>query len=91
MNKKELATAYAKKLNCSEAEALRKISAFVSVLVDAIVETDSVKLIGFGTFSKVKRAARRSTIPNGQVIDVPERTSIKFVPGKEMKKLANNG
>jgi DNA-binding protein HU-beta len=44
---------------------------------------DSVTLIGFGTFSVSKRAARKGRNPQtGAEINIPAKNVVKFKPGK---------
>jgi DNA-binding protein HU-beta len=65
---------------------------FVNVLLDVVKNTvkkgDEVSLIGFGTFTKVKRAARAGVNPaTGEKIKIKARTLPKFRPGKAWKEM----
>ncbi|WP_370575665.1 HU family DNA-binding protein [Methanomethylovorans sp.] len=45
-----------------------------------------VTLVGFGTFSKAKRAARKGRNPQtGAAIKIKARTVVKFKAGKKLK------
>ena len=51
-----------------------------------IKKGDKVSLVGFGTFSTVKRAAREGRNPQtNQKIKIPAATIPKFKPGKKLK------
>ena len=53
-----------------------------------IKKGDDVSLIGFGTFTKVKRAARTGINPaTGEKIKIKAKTLPKFKPGKAWKEM----
>lgn len=67
-------------------------------VVDAIFDTTSgaiasamgshgrLSIPGFGRFSTRKRAARKGRNPRtGAAVDIPERTTLAFAPGKRIK------
>ena len=87
MNKAELVAQVAKK------------TGFTRVLVESIVNEafysirksvqkgDDVKIMGFGTFTKTKRQARRTHNPStGSPIQIPATWSPRFRPGLEFKR-----
>lgn len=89
MNRKELIEAI---LKDKELNHLTKKDAdhFVATLLDVIKKTvkkgDDVSLIGFGSFTKVKRAARTGVNPaTGEKIKIKAKTLPKFKPGKAWK------
>lgn len=91
MNRKELVDAI---LSNKEISHLTKkdADAFVGALLDTIKKTvkkgDDVALIGFGTFTKVKRAARTGINPaTGEKIKIKAKTLPKFKPGKAWKEM----
>lgn len=91
MNKKELVEAI---LKTKELEHLTKKDAdqFVSSLLDVVKKTvkkgEDVSLIGFGTFSKVRRAARKGVNPaTGEAIKIKAKNLPKFRPGKAWKEM----
>lgn len=50
----------------------------------------SVKLVGFGTFKKVKHKARVGRNPQtGEVIKISAKNHVKFITGREFKKSVN--
>lgn len=91
MNRKELIDAI---LAAKELEHMTKKDAenFLNVAIDTIRKTvkkgDDVSLIGFGTFTKVKRMARTGVNPStGEKIKIKAKTLPKFRPGKAWKEM----
>lgn len=89
MNKKELIDAI---LSNKDLKHLTKKDAenFLNTTIDTIKKTikkgDDVSLIGFGTFSKVRRAARAGVNPaTGEKIKIKAKNLPKFKPGKAWK------
>ena len=58
MNKGELIEAVANATSSTKADAGRAIDATVEAITNALKKSDTVTLIGFGTFKVSKRAAR---------------------------------
>ena len=72
MNKAELIGAVAKKAGLSKVDAKKAIDAFVSETKAALKKKKNVTLVGFGTFSVNKRAARTGRNPQtGEPIKIP--------------------
>ena len=91
MNRKELVDAI---LANKELTHLTKkdADAFIGALLDTIKKTvkkgDDVSLIGFGSFTKTKRAARMGINPaTGEKIKIKAKTVPKFKPGKAWKEM----
>ncbi len=91
MNRKELIEAILKDKGLNH---LTKKDAdhFVATLIDVVKKTvkkgDDVSLIGFGSFSKVRRAARMGVNPaTGEKIKIKAKTLPKFRPGKAWKEM----
>ena len=91
MNRKELVETIlqSKELNhISKKDADRFINTMVETVKKAVKKGDDVSLVGFGTFTKVKRAARIGVNPaTGEKIRIKAKTVPKFRPGKEFKDL----
>jgi DNA-binding protein HU-beta len=86
MNKAELIGAVAKKAGLSKVDAKKAIDAFVSETKAALKKKKNVTLVGFGTFSVNKRAARTGRNPQtGKAIKIAAKNVAKFKPGKELK------
>lgn len=91
MNKKELTDAVAKGADCSKAHAESAVNTILKAITDTLTAGDKVTLIGFGTFSTSKRAARKGRNPQtGKEIDIPEKTVVKFKAGKALNESVNS-
>lgn len=92
MNRKELAEALANKTGKSNADADRTIAAFMDVISGALKKGDSVTLVGFGTFSVKKRAARTGRNPaTGAEIKIKASKVPSFKAGATLKATVNGG
>lgn len=90
MTKAELITAVAEKAGLKKVEAEKAISAFIAAVTGALKKGDKLSLVGFGTFSTTKRAARKGQNPQtGSKITIPAATVPKFKPGKTLKEAVN--
>ena len=87
MNKGELIEAVQKNLGKDTSKAAAE--AAVHAVFDTItknVKKAPVQIIGFGTFAKVKRAARNGINPKTkEPIKIKASTSVKFKPGAKLK------
>ena len=63
MNKSDLVDAIAESAGLSKADAGRALDAFVDTVTSALKGGDGVSLVGFGTFAKVRRKARKGRNP----------------------------
>jgi len=85
MNKAELVDAIAKKTGGTKASVETTLEAFVDTVTSTLAKGGTVALIGFGTFSTSKRAARTGRNPaTGAAIKVA-----KFSAGAGLKKAVN--
>ena len=86
MNKSELIDVAAVEADISKAAAGKTLDAIVGAITKAVVEGDSVTLIGFGTFSSAKRAARAGRNPQtGKELRIAAATVPKFKAGAGFK------
>lgn len=86
MNKSELIEVIAKKTGLSKVKAGESVDAFVAAITHALKGGNSVTLIGFGSFSTAKRAARVGRNPKtGKEIKIAATTTPKFKAGKALK------
>jgi len=84
MNKGDLINAIAGDADISKAQAEKALNSFVDNTVKSVKKGDKVTLVGFGTFSSAKRAARTGRNPQtGASIQIPARTVAKFKVGKD--------
>ncbi|MDF1672966.1 MAG: HU family DNA-binding protein [Vicingaceae bacterium] len=85
MNKGELIDAMAKDAGLSKADAGKALNAFISNVSGSLKKGNSVQLIGFGTFSISKRAARTGRNPQtGAAIKIAAKKVAKFKAGKAL-------
>ena len=85
MNKSELIDAIAEKGGLSKADAGKALDATIASVTEALKSGDTVTLVGFGTFSVSKRAARNGRNPQtGAVIKIKAKKVAKFKAGKEL-------
>ncbi|MGE9294020.1 HU family DNA-binding protein [Ruficoccus sp. ZRK36] len=88
MNKAELVIEVQKQLgkDTSKAQAERAVDAFLDAVKKGVKKDKAVQLIGFGTFSVTKRAARTGVNPKtGEKIKIAASKTVKFKPGAGLK------
>jgi DNA-binding protein HU-beta len=87
MTKAELIEQMAKDAKISKAAAGKALDSFVDGVKKALKAKDGkVTLVGFGTFSKVRRKAREGRNPQtGAKIKIKARNAVTFKPGKALK------
>jgi DNA-binding protein HU-beta len=87
MNKAELIDAIAKDAGLTKADAKRALESFVGTTTKALKKGDRVALVGFGSFSVSKRAARKGRNPQtGAEIKIAAKKVVKFKPGADLQK-----
>lgn len=85
MNKEDLINEVAK-VTCTKAEAAQAVNTVLDSIKKALKKGDKVTLIGFGTFSVAKRAARMGRNPQtGKPIKIAAKRVPKFTAGKALK------
>ena len=90
MNKAELVEAIAKKTGGTKASVEGTLDALMETVTVTLTKGDSVALIGFGTSSVSKRAARKGRNPaTGAEIKIPASKVAKFSAGAKLKKSVN--
>jgi DNA-binding protein HU-beta len=90
MNKAELIDAVAGSANLTKVDAGRAVDALVDVIAGALKGDDEVALVGFGTFTVRKRAARSGRNPRtGDIISIPASNLPAFKPGKALRDAVN--
>ena len=88
MNKKDLKDFVADDAGVTKAEAGIMIDAVLDGIKEGLAADAKVTLVGFGTFTAVKRAARKARNPKtGEPIDVPEKVVPKFKASAKMKEM----
>lgn len=90
VNKSELIEHIAKQADISKAAAGRALDALVGGVKTTLKKNGTVSLVGFGTFSVTKRAARSGRNPRtGATIKIKSAKVPKFKPGKALKDAVN--
>lgn len=86
MNKQDLIESIAKSADISKASAGRALDAAVGAVRSSLKKGQSVTIVGFGTFSVGKRAARTGRNPRtGAEIRIRAAKVVKFKAGKALK------
>ncbi len=90
MNKSELIERMASDADISKAAAARALESFTTSVQSTLKKGGSVTLVGFGSWSVTKRAARTGRNPKtGEAIKIKARKAPKFTPGKAFKDALN--
>lgn len=85
MNKAELINAIAEKAGLTKVDAKNALEACVASTMGALKAGDKVSLVGFGTFSVSKRAARKGRNPQTKKeMMIPAKNVVKFKAGSEL-------
>ncbi|MFN8775804.1 MAG: HU family DNA-binding protein [Flavobacteriales bacterium] len=85
MNKAELIEAIASNAKISKADAKKALDGFIDATTKALKKGDRVALVGFGSFSVSKRAARKGRNPQtGKEITIKAKNVVRFKSGAEL-------
>ena len=86
MTKEELIAKAAQEAGITKTQASKALKSILSNIEKALAKGDKVSLVGFGTFSVSKRAARMGRNPaTGAPINIPAANVPKFKAGKKLK------
>lgn len=87
MNKGDLINEIAAKAGLNKVAAKAALDACLESIEQALANDDTVKLIGFGTFSMVNKPERKGINPQTkEAITIAARKSVKFKPAAELGK-----
>jgi DNA-binding protein HU-beta len=90
MNKSDLIDAIAKEAGLTKADAGRGLEAGIKAITKALKKGDTVSIVGFGTYSVRKRAARMGRNPRtGETIRIKASKVPAFKAGKALKDAVN--
>ena len=88
MNKTDFIGEVANKAGLSKVDAKKAVEAFIKTIEGAVKKGDKVALLGFGSFTVVKKAARKGVNPKTKKpINIPARKVVKFKPGAALAKV----
>lgn len=90
MNKNDLIANVAETAELSKADATKAVDAVFDTITGTLKGGGDVRLVGFGTFSVVKRKASEGRNPRtGEAIKIPASNQPKFKAGKGLKDAVN--
>ncbi len=85
MTKAELIAAIAGDAGITKAQATKALDSYIDHVTKELKKNGKLGLVGFGTFSVVKRKARTGRNPQtGAEIQIKAKNVIKFKPGKTL-------
>lgn len=87
MTKAELVEQMSNDAGITKLSAAKALDSFMDAVVSSLKKKDGkVTLVGFGTFTKVKRKARTGRNPQtGESMKIKACNVVKFKPGKKLK------
>ncbi|HZL00353.1 MAG TPA: HU family DNA-binding protein [Caulobacteraceae bacterium] len=90
MTKAELVTAIAEKAGLNKTQAKDALEAFVASVTASLKAGEEVRLVGFGSFTPVKRAAGMARNPRtGAAVKRPASRTARFRIGEGLKVALN--
>ena len=90
MNKAEIIDKIVERTELAKGDVEKVMSCFFETVKSTLKGRQTVRLVGFGTFSANQRKARIGRNPQtGQEIQIPSCCYPKFKPGKEFKDYLN--
>lgn len=85
MNKTELINAISEKSGLNKTQSKDALEAALCAVSCALAKGDKIALVGFGTFSVAKKAAREGINPaTKQKIKIPAKKVVKFKAGADL-------
>lgn len=90
MNKAELIEAIADSAKLSKTDAGRALDAALEAIEKTLKKDERVVLVGFGSFTVTKRAARTGrNLQTGGEIKIPAKKVVKFKAGNDLSASLN--
>ena len=90
MNKGQLITEVAGKTGLSKSAVSQITDSLLETIGESLNKGDDVAIVGFGTWKKKKRAARKGRNPQtGATINIPAKNTVGFSAGKALKEKVN--
>lgn len=90
MNKQDLINKIATEAGITKEQSRAALQAFEHGVTEALVNGETVQLVGFGTFSTAKRKERMGRNPQtGESLKIPAKTVVKFKAGKGLDEAVN--
>lgn len=90
MNKSDLIDAMAADAGITKAAAKKALDSFLGNVEGSLKKGDRVSLVGFGSWSVTRRAARDGRNPQtGKTIRIAAKNVVKFKPGSGLQDSVN--
>ncbi len=90
MNKAELVELIANKTGTSKRQSEECLNIAVTAITKSVAKGEKVTLVGFGTFERRDRRARKGRDPRtGAEINIPAKKVPAFSAGKQFKETVN--
>ena len=90
MNKQDLIASVADASGLTKADASKAVEAVFESITGALKKGDEVRLVGFGSFVPVKRAAGTARNPRtGETVSRPASNTARFRVGEGLKSALN--
>ena len=90
MGKQELVEFIADKAGFTKADAAKAVDAFIEGVTTGLKKSKKVALVGFGTWTSKKRAAREGINPlTKEPLKIPAKNVVSFKAGAKLKDSVN--
>ena len=90
MNKSDLIDAMAEDAGVSKAAAKKALESFLGHIEKGLKKGDRISLVGFGSWSVSRRAAREGRNPQtGKTIKIAAKNVVKFKAGSDLQSAVN--
>ncbi|WP_262710111.1 HU family DNA-binding protein [Aequorivita sinensis] len=90
MNKSDLIDAMAEDAGITKAAAKKSLESFLENVQNSLKKGNRVSLVGFGSWSVSKRAAREGRNPQtGKTIKIAAKNVVKFKAGSDLQNSVN--
>lgn len=88
MNKAQLIEKISQHTQMTKAQSELVVDATIEIIQKTVAKGEEVKLVGFGTFSRLNRKSRQGRNPKtGEAVQIPSAKVPRFKPGKDFKDL----
>lgn len=89
MTKRELVIKVARQTNLRQNDVMDVVQLTLDTITEELAAGRSIEFRNFGVFQVMRRKSRKGRNPNApqNEVTIPERSVVKFKPGKEMKQL----
>ena len=89
-NIQELVAAIAESADITKTDAAKALNGMMEAITGSLSKGDRISLVGFGTFSVSKRAARTGRNPStGKPLKIAAKTVAKFKAGSKLAEAVN--